>query len=260
MVRSMMTGDALHAALYAAVHTGTPGDRELYANVCRGAATVLELGCGAGRLFPVLAGSDRRVVGLELDRALLARAQAAVGAWGLTDRVELVHGDMRTVALQRRFDRVVLPFNGLWCLPGRDAMLEALTNAARHLTPGGRVVFDVYRTDEFHQESAPGDLAEDDLHPIARVPVDDTDWEVWERSTWDPAARRIDATYEHRGEDGRRTEITIRHHYLLEAELGPLVEDAGLVLHALSPGLAHDESLVVTAVRADPTAEPQPQG
>ena len=74
MVRPMMTGDALHAALYAAVHTGTPGDRELYASVCRGAATVLELGCGAGRLLPVLAGSDRTVVGIDLDTHLLARA------------------------------------------------------------------------------------------------------------------------------------------------------------------------------------------
>lgn len=247
MVRSMMTGDELHAALYAAVHTGTPGDRELYAEACRGGASVLELGCGAGRLLPVLAGADREVTGLELDAPLLARATEAVQAWGLSERVHLVRGDMRTAVLGRRFDRVVLPFNGLWCLPGRDAMIEALSNAARHLAAGGRLVLDVYRTDEFHHESTPNDLAEDDLHPIARVPVDGTDWEVWERSSWDPAAQIIDATYEHRADDGRRTSITIRHHYLLEAQLPALVHAAGLELLELSPALAHDESLVLTA-------------
>lgn len=253
LVRSMMTGDALHAALYAAVHTGTPGDRELYAEVCRGAGSVLELGCGAGRLLPVLAGADREVTGLELDAALLARATEAVDAWGLVERVHLVRGDMRTAALGRRFDRVVLPFNGLWCLPGGDAMVEALSNAARHLARDGRLVLDVYRTDEFHHESTPGDLGQDDLHPIARVPVDDTDWEVWERSTWNRAAQIIDATYEHRADDGRRATITIRHHYLLEAQLPPLVQAAGLELLDLSPALAHDESLVLTAGLSNPS-------
>ena len=243
----MMTGDELHAALYAAVHTGTPGDTELYAEVCRGARSVLELGCGAGRLLPVLAGADREVTGLELDAPLLALATDAVEAWGLGERVHLVHGDMRTAALGHRFDRIVLPFNGLWCLAGRDAMVQALSNTARHLAPDGRLVLDVYRTDEFHHESTPNDVAEDDLHPIARVPVDGTDWEVWERSRWDPAAQIIDATYEHRADDGRRTKITIRHHYLLEAQLPALVEAAGLELLDLTPALAHDESLVLTA-------------
>ena len=249
MVRRMMTARQLEAALYAAVHTGTPGDRELYAEVCRGAGSVLELGCGAGRLLPVLAGADREVVGLELDEPLLRRAERAVEQWGLSDRVRLVHGDMRTVDLGRRFDRVVLPFNGLWCLPGREAMAEAVRIAVRHLAPGGRFALDVYRTDEFHRDSTPDDVAEDELHPIGRVHVDGTDWEVWERSTWNPAARTIDAIYEHRGADGRTPTITIRHHYLLEAELAELARDAGLTDVRVAPGLAGDESIVLDAGR-----------
>lgn len=237
----------LVAALYAALHTGTPGDRTFYAEVCRGASTVLELGCGAGRLLPLLAGAERRVVGIDIDPALLSIARRTIDAHALGDRVRLREADMRELRLSERFDRVVLAFNGLWCLPGRATMRSALAVAAAHLNPGGHLALDVYAADAFVDEAAPEDLPEDALEPIATVQAAGTTWEVLERSRWDPNRARIVATYEHRGADGRQVIASIEHHYLLRDALLATLREAGLHRIDVRNGLAGNESILVQA-------------
>lgn len=244
----------LIAALYDALHDGTPGDLGLYADACADADAVLELGCGSGRLLPTLARAASDVVGLDHDLPLMRIAAARVTTRRLGNRVRLVHGDMRTHVLPRQFDRVVVPFNGLWCLEGTDAMTGALRNAGRHLCRDGQLWLDVYRADEFHSESTPQDLAEDTLLPIARVQVDGTAWEVFERSTWKPEPRIIHANYLHVGEDGRRVQTTIRHHYKLRDEIEALVQGAGFCDVQLRRGLAADESWIVSARWPGPAA------
>ncbi len=240
---------ALRAALYDTVHDGTPGDRGHYTDVCQGTATVLELGCGGGRLLPVLAGSTRRVVAIDFDPALLARARAVVAETNLGERVTLQLADMRSFTTPERFDRVILAFNGLWCLPGIDAIDAALGNAVAHLADGGRVALDVYRTDAFHAESQPDDVADDTLHPVACVEVDGTTWDVRERSVWDRPHQRITATYVHEAADGRQVTTDIVHHYLLESEVIEALRRAGLPNVRVRHGLARDESLLVEAWR-----------
>lgn len=209
------------ARFYAALHRGTPGDLDHYLRVCQGAASVLELGCGYGRVVMALAAPGRTVVGVERDPELLAMARAALR--GLSKAasagVELHQGDMRSVSLDRRFDRVLIPFGGLWCLLDDDDLHAALVTAARHLAPGGRLAFDVYRADAFHAEAEPDDVPDDAFTPVGRVEVDGRPWEVLERSTWDKPNQRIDVTYLYVDESGRSIEGTIAQRYLLEDQL-----------------------------------------
>ncbi|MBL4686763.1 MAG: class I SAM-dependent methyltransferase [Nannocystaceae bacterium] len=239
----------LRAALYTAVHGGTTGDRGFYTDVCRGARSVLEFGCGGGRLLGVLAGSERRVVGVDHDEGLLALAQTQLEQSGLSNRVTLRLDDMRRVDLGQRFDRVVLAFNGLWCLPDDTAVGEALRNAATHLAEGGRLALDVYRVDAFHNDAQPDDVAADARHPVATVEVDGTTWEVTECSTWRPDRREIEARYTHEAADGRTLTTTIEHHYLLEDEVVAAIQAAGLPHVHARHGLAADDSLLIEAWR-----------
>lgn len=117
------------------------GDRAFWGGVVRraGEPAVLELGCGTGRITRVLARRARLVVAVDLSPEMLDRARARVGGH---PRVRLLRADMRTLALSRRFDQVVAandPFAHLVSGPDRD---RALSTAARHLAPDGRLVLE----------------------------------------------------------------------------------------------------------------------
>jgi SAM-dependent methyltransferase len=232
------------AKFYAALHRGTAGDLDHYLRVCEGAASVLELGCGYGRVVTALAAPGRTVVGVEQDPELLAMARAAVGGLDKARRagVQLVQGDMRRVDLGRRFDRVLVPFGGLWCMLDDDELHAALTTTVRHLAPGGRVAFDVYRADAFHAEAEPDDVPDDAFTPVGRVEVDGAPYEVLERSTWDKPQQRIDVTYLYVSETGAAIEGTIAQRYLLAPQLHAALERAGLRATHVADGFgAHDD-------------------
>jgi SAM-dependent methyltransferase len=106
-------------------------------SLLRGAAsepakTVLELGCGGGSLGSHLKRhfeltlSDLSPRMLEVSRAL-------------NPECEHVAGDMRTVSLNRQFDRVLI-HDAIMYLTEPDAVRAALANAARHCRSGGAVV------------------------------------------------------------------------------------------------------------------------
>ena len=95
--------------------------------------SVLDAGCGTGRVAVELARRGVDVVGVDLDPAMLARARAKA------PELRWVEGDLAAVDLGRRFDVVVLAGNVMIYLrPGTEAAVGA--NLARHLEPGGALV------------------------------------------------------------------------------------------------------------------------
>ena len=117
-------------------------DLHFYADLARGAGSVLELGAGSGRVTLCLARTGARVTGLELSEGMLERARARLARAGLEAR--LVRGDMRDFDLQETFDLIAAPFNALMHLYTPREQLAALKNVRRHLSPGGTFAFDVY--------------------------------------------------------------------------------------------------------------------
>lgn len=95
--------------------------------------TVLDAGCGTGRIARELVRRGVDVVGVDLDPDMLAtaRRRAPSGAWTLAD--------LATVDLGRTFDVVLAAGNVLILLaPGTEAAV--LTNLARHVAGGGALV------------------------------------------------------------------------------------------------------------------------
>jgi SAM-dependent methyltransferase len=91
--------------------------------------SVLEPGCGSGRVLEALARRGLEVVGLDSSPAMVELARAR----GL----EVVLGDMTDFDLGRTFDGAVCPINTLAHLtPGGVA--RHLERMGRHLRPGGR--------------------------------------------------------------------------------------------------------------------------
>lgn len=150
------------------------------------AGPVLELGCGTGRVLEPCAAAAGGGGGVDSSPAMLERARHRLEAAGLTDRVELHLGDMRTVRMARRFPLVTIPFRSLFHLPGDDDWLAALATVREHLGPGGRFAGDVFVPDPELMASR------QDHHGFAgEVRHPDTGQRVamWEHHSFDPVAQ-----------------------------------------------------------------------
>jgi SAM-dependent methyltransferase len=102
--------------------------------VCRyGPTSVLDAGCGTGRVAIELARRGLDVVGADLDPDLLGRARAKAPElrWELADLAGLDLG--------RTFDVVVMAGNVVGFVPAADRR-PAVSAVAAHVAPGGRLV------------------------------------------------------------------------------------------------------------------------
>ncbi len=98
-----------------------------------GPASILDLGCGPGRLANPLAADGHRVVAVDDSAAMLAHL----------DGVEAVLGDVWTLDLGRRFE-VVLALSHLVNEPERSRRLRLLRVCRAHVRDGGAVLVQRY--------------------------------------------------------------------------------------------------------------------
>jgi SAM-dependent methyltransferase len=115
--------------------------------------SVLEVGCGTGRLsIPLarLAARERfKLTGLEAERPMLARARQRLRAEPPTVReaLQLVEGDVRTLALPGPFEMALLPYGVAHHLLDLDEQLAAWRALRRHLNAGGVLCVDLTAPD-----------------------------------------------------------------------------------------------------------------
>ncbi|WP_148573705.1 class I SAM-dependent methyltransferase [Nocardioides caldifontis] len=126
-------GYAGHFARIAAAGEDVHGEAAYVAGLLAPGSSVLDAGCGTGRVAARLADLGFDVVGVDVDAAMVQVARA--------ERPELtwVVADLGALDLGRRFDLVVLAGN---VVPFIDpsALPVAVARLADHLRPGGRVV------------------------------------------------------------------------------------------------------------------------
>lgn len=252
----------LAAQLYALLHRGNPCDLAFYRRVCAGGAQVLELGVGYGRLAIPLARSGSQIVGLDLDPQMLALAaqEAAAEPDEVQARLTFTLANMTRFALERRFDRVLIPYNSLCCVLEPTDVQACLQCARDHLTTDGLLALDVYRADDLHDrgdEEEEEDDDEDDGEPIVALEHEGVVYRVYEESHWQRAPQRLDTCYRFVPQGGGEIlEQTIRQRYLLQGELDEALKAAGLQIVERSGGFAGEpvdddaEQLVLIARRA----------
>ena len=105
-----------------------------------GAVDVLDVGCGMGKLAAAIAGDRRRVVGLDLSPAMIARARQACAS----TRAQFACGDFSEHDFaDARFDCVVTAA-ALHHMPS-EATIRRMQNLLR---PGGRLIIHDVRRDD----------------------------------------------------------------------------------------------------------------
>jgi SAM-dependent methyltransferase len=241
------------ARFYAAVHDGNTGDVEFYRRRCASVRSIVELGCGDARVLAALAEPGRVLVGVDIDAQQLELAAARANGAAL----ELIEADLCTLDLgPRRFDRVIIPHGGIYCLLDEDALAAGLRRAAALLHDDGLLLLDAWAADGFHVEAEPEDQDPSWLERVKTIELDGERYEVLERSSWDKPRQRLDVTYIHvRVGTEDVTEGRLLQRYVLADQLCAALEQAGLDLVELAgdfeggPYDAESELLVVTARR-----------
>jgi len=137
-------------------------------------ASVLDGGCGTGRVGRELARRGISVTGVDIDEEMLgtARRKAPDVTWRLAD--------LRDVDLGELFDAIVLAGNVMIFLaPGSEA--DVLENMARHLAVGGVLIAGF--------QLQPGRLSLETYDALAGRAglVLAERWGTWERAPWTPA-------------------------------------------------------------------------
>jgi len=133
--------------------------------------TVLDAGCGTGRVARELARRGVDVVGIDLDREMLAtaRRRSPDGRW--------VEGDLASFDLDRTFD-LVLAAGNVMILLTPDTEATVIEHLARHLGPGGRLIAGF----QLRAGGLPLQTY-DDLTLRAGLRLEDR-WSTWDRDAW----------------------------------------------------------------------------
>jgi SAM-dependent methyltransferase len=135
--------------------------------------SVLDAGCGTGRVGRELARRGLDVVGVDIDPEMLdtARRKAPDVDWRLAD--------LASVDLGRTFDVIVMAGNVMIFL-GPATEPAVVANMARHLAPGGVLIAGF--------QLMPGRLTLDDYDEMAAAagltPAER--WATWDREAWKP--------------------------------------------------------------------------
>ncbi len=132
--------------------------------------SVLDAGCGTGRVGVELARHGIEVTGVDLDPSMLATAR------GRAPEVTWVEADLTELDLGRTFDVVVMAGNvPLFTPPGTEAALVA--HVARHVAPGGVLVAGFSLDRGYSAETYDADAASAGLTFAER-------YATWDRAPW----------------------------------------------------------------------------
>lgn len=128
--------DVSLAALYDALNPWGPSD-DFYLDLVMSARSVLDVGCGTGRLLGRAreAGHEGRLCGLDPAAAMLVQARRRAA-------VEWVLGDLASARWEREFDLVVMTGHVFQVLVGEEELRSSLAAVREALTDDGRFVFE----------------------------------------------------------------------------------------------------------------------
>lgn len=104
---------------------------------------VLDIGCGTGRLTRAVAEAGLETTGLDITPQMLDRAKQL----DPEGRVTWIHGDYRTMKLDRKFRLIMLTGHAFQHLLSDSDTVDMLARVREHLAPDGRFAFETRNYD-----------------------------------------------------------------------------------------------------------------
>jgi cyclopropane fatty-acyl-phospholipid synthase-like methyltransferase len=140
-----MTPYFLTGEEYDLQYQGLKVDLKFYLSEIKKAKSILEIGCGTGRiLLPALkAGAD--ISGLDFSKKMLKTLHQKAKRMGL--KPITYYADMRNFSLGEKYKLIIAPFRPFQHLYNTNEQITALKNFHKHLNKGGKLILNVFNPD-----------------------------------------------------------------------------------------------------------------
>ncbi|MGW1345991.1 class I SAM-dependent methyltransferase [Kribbella sp. NPDC002412] len=182
-----------------------------------GGGRALEFAIGTGRVAVPLAARGVPVSGIEYSPAMVDQLRTKVDE----DAIPVVLGDMASVRAPGEFTLVYLVFNTISNLLTQEAQVECFRNAARHLSPGGAFLIELWVPE----------LRRLPLGSPATVGVAEPGYILLD--TYDVLHQQVVSHHFHFDAEGTRAELfRSPHRYIWPAELDLMAQLAGFTLES----------------------------
>lgn len=158
------------AAKFYDYNPGVPRDVPFYqALIASPQATILELGCGTGRVTLQLAPHCGFIYGIDRSSAMIAICREKLARANIpAEKASVAEGDITDFDLGQRFDLIIAPFRVIQNLE-TDAQLDELFHCiGKHLAPGGTCILNAFRPK----------YPPDEMRQRWVTPEEQLDWEV----------------------------------------------------------------------------------
>ena len=219
------------ARYYDSEHLDKTEDFDFYRELAEEyGAPVLIIGAGTGRLLLDLAAAGFETHGIEIEAAMLERAQQKreQAPQAVQGRSRLIAGDALTVALDGQYQVAAVPYNTLMHFHSQEAQIRLLQRCRAWIAPGGVLAIDLPNAGAAFAAQDTGAvvlermfLEQETGHLIMQQSV----------SELDRAAQLMHVTwlYDEIGADGmvQRTVAPVVNRYFFYPELRLLLERAG---------------------------------
>ena len=103
---------------------------------------LVDFGCGTGEHAIILSKKGYDVTGIDKSKKILSIAQKKIVE--RNDSIQLVHGDISTIKLKKKFDIAISMFSTLCYITNIQKFKEALKNIRIHLKTNGVLIFDYW--------------------------------------------------------------------------------------------------------------------
>ena len=222
------------------------GDVAFYARGLNFNDTVLDIGCGTGRVSLGLVQLGFQVVGVDLAATMIEQARIKQRSLPpqTAAKAQFIVSDMLELDLPVRFPRIIIPFYTFNLLPSRVKRAKALKVAARHLAPGGKLIIHAIPIERLQMKKPP---KADDTADITVNFENGTRLEVlWGDRLIDSARQttRQKVIYRHREEAGNLIDETLEDlnfSWITPKEVDVSSRNAGLKLTEVRTGFVDGE-------------------
>jgi SAM-dependent methyltransferase len=131
--------EKLACDLYRLEMDGFQEDIAFYRSLLPESATILEMGCGTGRVARKIAGKYRPVTGIDISLPMLRQAAREQSA-----NCRFCCMDMTAIGFRRSFDTILIPYNTLNLLVEEDRILNCLAECLAALHASGKIILQLF--------------------------------------------------------------------------------------------------------------------